>query len=248
MKRNTVFIGVLILIVNSTFLFAKGKHDVSQPENIKPWAKVLPDDAPYLSDTDIESLDVSLPDDVPPTYIPLAEVDNDIPYLSDADIESLAVILPDDVPVITIAPDAETQVISDVPEAPLIDIPEVDTDLALAYFNSGTWHKNRGNYDEAIWNYTRAISVDPNYAKAYYNRGFSYHNKGAYDWAIADYSAALNINQNYTEALHSRGTVYKNKGDYFRAIADYTTALNINPNDTLARLSLDIVRKEQVCW
>ena len=45
---------------------------------------------------------------------------------------------------------------------------------------------NKGDYDAAIADYSRAIEIDPNYAFAYYNRGLAYRRIGNDDAADAD--------------------------------------------------------------
>mgnify|MGYP001595382467 CR=1 FL=1 len=42
---------------------------------------------------------------------------------------------------------------------------------------------NKGDYDRAIADYTRAIELDPKDAITYSNRGIVYYNKGEYDYA-----------------------------------------------------------------
>ena len=37
---------------------------------------------------------------------------------------------------------------------------------------------HKGNYDQAISDFTKAIGLDPNYAKAYNNRGLAYYTEG----------------------------------------------------------------------
>ena len=44
----------------------------------------------------------------------------------------------------------------------------------------------RGQYDNAIEDFNKAIALDPNYVSAYINRGAAYGKKGQYDNAIED--------------------------------------------------------------
>ena len=72
-------------------------------------------------------------------------------------------------------------------------------------FNKGNSYAERGEYDQAIFNYTATLEVNPNHIKALTNRGNSYAEKGEYDKAIADYTAILKINPNDVVALTCRG-------------------------------------------
>jgi tetratricopeptide (TPR) repeat protein len=71
---------------------------------------------------------------------------------------------------------------------------------AVAYFNRGYAYGEKGDYDQALADYTQVIRLDPNYAAAYNNRGYAYRNKGDYDRAIADYTKTLSINPNHADA------------------------------------------------
>ena len=55
----------------------------------------------------------------------------------------------------------------------------------------GVSYGNKGQYDQAISDYTKALEINPKYAKAYDNRGFIYlvklgnKVKGCADWKKA---------------------------------------------------------------
>jgi len=59
-----------------------------------------------------------------------------------------------------------------------------------AYCNRASIYEKKGDYDRAIRDYIKAISLDPNFL-AYGFRGSIYFDKGDYDIAIADYEAGL---------------------------------------------------------
>ncbi len=102
------------------------------------------------------------------------------------------------------------------------------------YFNRGNNYFKRGQYDEAISDYTKALEIDPKFTEAYHNRGTAYGKKGRYDEAISDFTKALEINPRFAEAYRSRGSAYDDKGQYDEAISDYNKALEMNPGDGLA--------------
>ena len=102
---------------------------------------------------------------------------------------------------------------------------------AAFYVNRGLAHYNKGQYDEAISDYTEALKINPRYAETYVNRGTAYYSKGQFDQAISDCTEALKINPRLAEAYFNRGTAYGNKDQYDEAISDFTKGLEINPRD-----------------
>ena len=66
--------------------------------------------------------------------------------------------------------------------------------MAPDWKRSGNTHHDKGEYDSAIANYTKAIDINARDAVAYNNRGIAYRAKGDNDSAIADYTKAIEIN------------------------------------------------------
>jgi Flp pilus assembly protein TadD len=62
------------------------------------------------------------------------------------------------------------------------------------YNNRGTVLGEKGQFDQAISDFNRAIEINPRYIKAYNNRGIVYRLKGQYDKAILDFNKAIEIN------------------------------------------------------
>ena len=53
--------------------------------------------------------------------------------------------------------------------------------MLLAYSNRGATYEKKGNFDNAIEDFTTAIEHQPDYAQAYNNRGIAYDGKGEHD-------------------------------------------------------------------
>lgn len=92
--------------------------------------------------------------------------------------------------------------------------------LGNAYFS-------KGDYDNAIKFYTKAIDISPN--PVYYtNIGDSYRNKKDMDKAILYYEEAIGSNSEYVPAHNALGVVYYSKGEYDKAIEHYRNAISID--------------------
>ena len=111
---------------------------------------------------------------------------------------------------------------------------EINPELAPCYYNRGIAYGKRGNYNQAIKDYSRAIELDPKFAAAYTNRGIAYYNLRNYNQAIMDYSRAIEINQKNAIPYYNRGIVYGELGNYNQSIKDFNRAIMLNPKDELA--------------
>jgi tetratricopeptide (TPR) repeat protein len=63
----------------------------------------------------------------------------------------------------------------------------------VALFNHGTSYADKGQYDKAISDYTKAIEINPRFAEAYNNRWGTYFHKGEYEKAWDDVYKAQNL-------------------------------------------------------
>ena len=61
------------------------------------------------------------------------------------------------------------------------------------YYHRGIAYHEKGQYDQAIFEYNRAIEKNPRNTYAYSSRGIAYGDKGQYDQAISDFTKALEI-------------------------------------------------------
>ena len=73
---------------------------------------------------------------------------------------------------------------------------------AEAYFTQGIYHHKKGQYDEAISDYTRVLEMNPRDSKAYNNRGIVYGKKGQYDRTILDFTKAIEIDPRDAEVYN----------------------------------------------
>lgn len=69
------------------------------------------------------------------------------------------------------------------------------------YNDRGLAYHNKGDYDKAILEYTKAIELDSGAAKAYSNRGVAYCNKEDYGRAITDFTRAIELDPDIAPSL-----------------------------------------------
>lgn len=100
-------------------------------------------------------------------------------------------------------------------------------DKSTEYYNRGIAYTEKGEYDQAILNFTKAIEINPKFAEAYYRRGIGYGKKGEYDRAIIDFTKAIEIKPKDVKAHYARGIVYAEKGEYDKALEDVQKAKSL---------------------
>ena len=101
------------------------------------------------------------------------------------------------------------------------DDPTVYVNRALAY-------EDEEEYDMAIADYDKALSIDPTYAEAYVNRGSVYAKKNELSVAITDYTRALELDSLNAEAYYQRANALYLGAQYEAALVDYDEALRID--------------------
>lgn len=105
---------------------------------------------------------------------------------------------------------------------------------ARKFYERGLLYTEKGDYDQAIRDFSKVIESDPEHAMAYNNRGVAYKQKGDYDRAISDYSRAIEIDPGFAMAYNNRGVAHAGKGDFVSAISDYSKAIEIDSRFAIA--------------
>jgi tetratricopeptide (TPR) repeat protein len=117
-------------------------------------------------------------------------------------------------------------------------------DRATAYQVRGLAYYQQGSYEQAIADFTQAISIEPDFDEAYSNRALAYGAMGDYEKALEDFSIVLQIRPNDSQSLVNRGLIYKQMGLSAEAIADYSQAIELNSNDAVAYYNRAILYDE----
>jgi tetratricopeptide (TPR) repeat protein len=108
----------------------------------------------------------------------------------------------------------------------------------MAHYNLGIVLTERGEADQAIDHYKRAVALRPDYAEAHYNLGRLLVEQGQLDEAIAHYERAVAINPADAEAQNNLGVTLFGIGRADDAIAHYQKALEIRPDYAEASCNL----------
>lgn len=103
---------------------------------------------------------------------------------------------------------------------------------ATDYFTQGDYDYDTGNCQQAVVDYTKAITLNPNYPQAYNNRAYTNMRMRNYSAALLDLDKALELKPDYIQALMNRGDIhnYYYQIDRQAAIADYKKAISLGAN------------------
>ena len=101
----------------------------------------------------------------------------------------------------------------------------------ISFYNLGVALHGKGQLDEAIAAYNKALQLEPDEPKALNNLGLALDNKGLFDEAIAALNKALQLEPDDPDALSNLGNALANKGQFDGAIAALNKALQIKPDD-----------------
>ena len=99
--------------------------------------------------------------------------------------------------------------------------------MTWAYYSFGISAYRKGDYQEAISAYDKALALRPNDASRHNNRGASHHKLGRYEEAIADYDKAIALNPNSGRYWRNRRLSKRALGDIDGAIRDCNHAKSL---------------------
>ena len=106
----------------------------------------------------------------------------------------------------------------------------------MKIYQQGVAANKKGDLDEAIRCYSKAISLKPDSADLFFVRGRAYKQKDQYDKAVSDLTRAIALNPRYAEAYNHRGVTYIGKGEKQKAMADFMKACELGSRDGCANV------------
>jgi tetratricopeptide (TPR) repeat protein len=96
----------------------------------------------------------------------------------------------------------------------------------------------KGQTDEAIVHYNKALELDPNYGEAHYNLANALLRQGRMNDAVAHFEKALELNPNNLSAHYNLGSVLVQSGRVDEGIAHFRKAVELNPKNAAAHNNL----------
>ena len=100
----------------------------------------------------------------------------------------------------------------------------------IAHYNYGVTLFQKGNPDEAIVHYQKALEINSKYEKPYYNLGNILIQRGQVGEAIDCFQNAVQAKPDFVDARNNLGLALFQEGRVDEAIAQYQRALEIQPD------------------
>ncbi len=116
-----------------------------------------------------------------------------------------------------------------------IDTPATDF---YRLFDAAVHLMEKGQYDEAVAGWQKALALNPEDAKAHLNMGYVMQQSGRLDEAIDQYRTALKINSSYAAAHTNLGIALVTAGKLDEGIDHYGMALALDPENSEAHGNL----------
>jgi len=107
----------------------------------------------------------------------------------------------------------------------------------IADLQRGLDNLQKGRYEQAVADFTKALELLPGTAEAYSGRGRALEKLKRYDQALADYSKLIEINPRSPAAYVSRGDIFLDMKRYDEALQDYSKAIELAPGNARAYLA-----------
>lgn len=92
----------------------------------------------------------------------------------------------------------------------------------------------RGNFEDAIGLFDKAIAAAPDRAEAYFRRADSYRKLGLHDQAVQDFDACLERDPGNRDALNDKGICQAESQQFEAAMATFTQLIDADDSDSLA--------------
>ncbi|MFB0526643.1 MAG: tetratricopeptide repeat protein [bacterium] len=106
---------------------------------------------------------------------------------------------------------------------------------ADVHFEKGVDYINQGDYQQAIEEFNRVISIDSEYVDAYCGIGIAYLNQKNYKKAIEALEKATALDPNEPIAYYLLGKAYEEIMNYEKAISAWNKFLALRPGGKRAR-------------
>ena len=128
---------------------------------------------------------------------------------------------------------------------------ELKNDWDISYFYRAAAHQALEEYDEAMIDYSKAISINPKMTDAYYNKAYiALSRKDITNpdikKAIKDLEKALELDDKFVDALFAMAAAYKKLEDYHKALEYLEKLLQIEPNASQANALKKLILQKYI--
>jgi len=113
------------------------------------------------------------------------------------------------------------------------DCIEKDPNSIEAYLVRGEIYLEMEEFQEALADFDKVISIDPNIATVYFDRGVLYAKSDDKYKALDDFNQAIKLDANYTGAYANRANIFLKLEKLQQAIDDCNKAIEISPDEVL---------------
>ena|ERR1022692_1546905 len=117
--------------------------------------------------------------------------------------------------------------------------------LSAADYYRGISEVRRGDTNNALVDFSKAIELNPPFDQAYYDRGKLKQTMGDLDGALGDYDKAIELNPQNSAAYNNRGNVRVARNDLDGAFADFRKAVELDPRNAKALMNLGITKAKR---
>jgi tetratricopeptide (TPR) repeat protein len=113
---------------------------------------------------------------------------------------------------------------------------QINPNLAEAYYKRGNCHSQKGNYREAVNDYTKAIELTAMYTKASNNSRLTFKDQNVIERAAADGMKAIELRPNLSDTLFNRGLAYLKSwhAEDQKAFADFSRVIALDDRNIRA--------------
>lgn len=98
------------------------------------------------------------------------------------------------------------------------------------------------NFDQAISDFSKSISLDPAFPDAWFQRGIVYLNQFKPEKGLPDLDRAIQLYPKYSYYYFGRAEYYMREGKFNLAIQDLETATKLNPEDGMVTALLQAAK------
>jgi len=105
---------------------------------------------------------------------------------------------------------------------------DAETRKKKAYNDGNTFYR-KGQYQEALEAYDKAIQADPQYTKAFFCKGNAFKKLRKFPEAIQAYNKAIELDSTYDICLFALGSLYDEDGKFQQAIKFYDKVIKVDP-------------------